>query len=57
MTFSTLDKIFSLITHIETEFPHGCEGVKCEECPLHQELGANQDLCNALRWLTKKQQE
>lgn len=54
MTVSTLDKIFDLIAHIETELPHGCEGVKCEECPLHQELGANKDLCNALRWLIKK---
>lgn len=51
---TTLDKIFSLITHIEEELPYGCEGVDCKECPLNQEIGANKDLCGALRWLTKK---
>ncbi|MCK4665919.1 hypothetical protein KAU33_04175 [Candidatus Dependentiae bacterium] len=56
-TFPTLDKIFDLIARIEIELPYGCEGVNCKECPLNRELGANKDLCNALRWLIKKQSE
>ena len=51
---STLDKIFSLITYMEIEFPLGRQGVKCEKCPLNQELGANGEMCNVLRWMIKK---
>lgn len=51
---STLDKIFNLIAHMETEFPLGCQGVQCEKCPLNEEIGANGEMCNVLRWMIKK---
>ena len=35
------EKIEKLVAHVKKEFPHGCEGVECEDCVLHGEYEAD----------------
>ena len=44
------EKIAALVEHIKKEFPKGCIGVECKECPLHKVdfVTTEYDICEML---------
>ena len=44
------EKIAALVEHIKKEFPKGCTGVECKECPLHKVdfVTTEYDICEML---------
>ena len=46
-------KIEELITYIKENFPMGCEGISCKDCPLNDKHPGSVDgrLCNFLQYV------
>ena len=43
------EKIEQLIQYIADELPNGCKDIKCYQCPLSVNYGANKHLCETLK--------
>ena len=49
MAYEMNEKIEQLIQYIANELPNGCNGIKCYECSLNRNYGANKHLCETLK--------
>ena len=43
------EKIEQLIQYIADELPQGCKDIKCYNCPLSVNYGANKHLCETMK--------
>lgn len=51
MAYEMNEKIEQLVQYIADELPKGCNGIKCYECSLSRNFGANKHLCETLKVL------
>ncbi|MBW6471159.1 MAG: hypothetical protein K0A90_08065 [Methanosarcinaceae archaeon] len=45
------ENIEKLIQYIADELPHGCKDIKCYQCSLSVNYGANKHLCETMKML------